>query len=143
MPEAPGCSGIIARAVAALILVFSTYNPEQFSYYHWVIAPLRAGGTSSGPASIKFLVGLVLLAGWVIFLTATRRSIGLAGALVVLAISGGLAWVLLDLNIVSASSGRGLVHVLLFCTALLLAVGVNWSHISRRLSGQVDMDPGD
>ncbi|MBP6774538.1 MAG: hypothetical protein KA154_16195, partial [Gemmatimonadaceae bacterium] len=58
----------------------------------------------------------------------------------VLAISGGLVWLLLDFGIVSASSGRGITYVVLVCTSLLLAVGMSWSHLSRRLSGQVDMD---
>lgn len=143
MANDPGPRGLLLRAIAALFLVFATYNPEGISYFHWAIAPLRTGVQTSGPASLKFLAGLALLAAWVVFLNATRRSIGLGGAMIVLAISGGLVWLLLDLGIVSASSGRGLTHVVLFCTALLLAVGMSWSHLSRRLSGQVDMDQTD
>jgi hypothetical protein len=143
MATAPGFSGILLRALAALVLVFATYNPEGYSYFHWAIAPLSSGVQTAGPASVKFLAGLALLAGWAVFLNATRRSIGLGGAVIVLAISGGLVWLLLDFGVVSASSGRGLTHVVLFCTAMLLAVGMSWSHLSRRLSGQVDMDPTD
>jgi hypothetical protein len=134
---------MVARALAALVLVFATYNPEGVSYYHWAIAPMRTGVETAGPTSLKFLAGLALLGGWAVFLNATRRSIGLGGALLVLAISGGLVWLLLDVGIVSARSSRGITHVVLICTALLLAVGMNWSHLSRRLSGQVDMDPSD
>jgi len=143
MATAPGFSGILLRTFAALLLVFATYNPEGISYYHWAIAPMTSGAQTAGPASLKFLAGIALLAGWAVFLAATRRSIGLGGAVIVLAISAGLVWLLLDFGIVSASSGRGLTHVVLFCTALLLAVGMNWSHLSRRLTGQVDMDPSD
>jgi hypothetical protein len=143
MANGPGFGGIAARAVSALVLVFATYNPEGVSFYHWAIAPLRTGVSTSGPTSLKFLVGLALMGGWAVFLNATRRSIGLGGALLVLAISGGLVWLLIDVGIVSASSSRGITHVVLICTALLLAVGMNWSHLSRRLSGQVDMDPSE
>lgn len=143
MATGPSFGGIAARALAALVLVFATYNPDGFSYYHWAIAPLRSGVPSGGPASLKFLAGLALLGGWAVFLGATRRSIGLGGALLVLAISGGLVWLLLDVGIVSAGSSRGITYVVLICTALLLAVGMNWSHLSRRLSGQVDMDPSE
>lgn len=143
MANGPGFGGIAARTVAALVLVFATYNPERWSYFHWAIAPLRSGETTAGPASLKFLAGLALLGGWAIFLNATRRSIGMAGALLVLAISGGLVWLLIDFGVVSATSARGISYVVLVCTALLLAVGMNWSHLSRKLSGQVDMDPTD
>jgi hypothetical protein len=113
------------------------------SYFHWALAPLRTGEPTSGPASLKFLAGLALLGGWGIFLNATRRSIGMGGALLVLALSGGLVWLLIDFGIVSATSSRGITYVVLVCTALLLAVGMSWSHLSRRLSGQVDMDATD
>lgn len=143
MANGPGFGGIAARTLAALVLVFATYNPERVSYFHWALAPLRTGEPTGGPASLKFLAGLALLGGWGIFLNATRRSIGLGGALLVLALSGGLVWLLIDFGIVSATSARGITYVVLVCTALLLAVGMSWSHLSRRLSGQVDMDATD
>lgn len=143
MANGPGLGGIAARTFAALVLVFATYNPEQVSYFHWSVAPLTSGVQTAGPTSLKFLLGIALLGGWGVFLNATRRSIGLGGAVLVLAISGGLVWLLIDLGVVSATSGRGISYVVLVCTALLLAVGMNWSHLSRKLSGQVDMDPTD
>ncbi len=143
MANGPGVGGIAARTAAALALVFATYNPERVSYFHWAIAPLRGGESTSGPASLKFLLGLALLGGWAIFLNATRRSIGMGGALLVLAISGGLVWLLIDVGVVSATSARGISYVVLICTALLLAVGMSWSHLSRKLTGQVDMDPSE
>ena len=143
MANGPSIGGIALRALSALILVFATYNPEGKSFYHWAIAPLVGGPPSSGPASVKFLTGLALAAGWIVFLTATRRSIGVAGSALVLAISGGLVWMLLDFGVVSASSARGITYVVLICTSLLLAVGMSWSHMSRKLSGQVDMDQTD
>lgn len=143
MANGPGPGGITARALAALVLVFATYNPEKLSYFHWVIAPLRSGEPTSGPASLKFLLGLALLGGWGVFLNATRRSIGVVGAALVLAIAGGVVWLLIDVGIVSAGSARGISYVVLICTALVLAVGMNWSHLSRKLTGQVDMDATD
>lgn len=143
MPESPSSGGIAARAVAALVLVFGTYNPEGISYFHWAIAPMRGGTPTAGPASIKVLVGILLLGAWGVFINATRRSIGIAGALLIMALSGCVTWVLMDFGVVSASSSRGITHVVLFCTAMLLAVGMNWSHLQRRLSGQVDMDNTD
>ena len=140
MDNRPKLLSIALRVLAALVLVFATYNPDGVSFYHWAIAPLLGSAPSSGPASVKVLVGLGLLTGWVILLTATRRSIGLGGSVLVLAISGTLVWILLDLGVVSASSARGITYVVLICTALLLAVGMSWSHVSRKLTGQVDTD---
>lgn len=143
MANGPSFGGIVLRALAALVLVFVTYNPEGVSYFHWAIAPLIDGTPTSGPASVKFLSGIALVSAWIVFLNATRRSIGLGGATLVLAISGGLVWILLDFGIVSANSARGITYVVLICTALLLAVGMSWSHVSRTISGQVDMDQTD
>ena len=140
MATGPGPRGIALRTLAALVLVFATYNPEGVSFYHWVIAPLLGHATSTGPASLKFLCGLALLSGWVVFLSATRRSIGITGAVLVLSIAGGLVWLMVDVGVVSAHSARGMTYVVLLCTALLLAVGMSWSHLSRTLSGQVDTD---
>jgi hypothetical protein len=143
MANGPGFGGIAFRALAALILVFATYNPEGVSYYHWAVAPLLQGTASTGPASVKALASIALIAGWVVFLTATRRSIGITGSVLVLAISGALVWMLLDFGFVSAGSARGITYVVLICTSLLLAVGMSWSHLSRKMSGQVDMDSTD
>jgi hypothetical protein len=143
MAESPRLGGIAARALAALLLVFGTYNPEGVSYWHWALAPLRSGVATAGPASVKVLVGILLLGAWGVFINATRRSIGIGGALLIMGLAGCLIWVLMDFGIVSATSSRGITHVVLFCTAILLAVGMSWSHLSRRLTGQVDMDATD
>jgi hypothetical protein len=139
----PGIGGIAGRALAAILLVFATYNPDGKSFYHWALSPLINGTPSTGPMSVKFLAGLGLLAAWVVFLSATRRAIGFAGAALVLAIAGGLVWLLIDFNVVSANSARGITYVVLICTALVLAVGMSWSGLSKKLTGQVDMDQTD
>ena len=132
--------GIAGRTLAALLLVVATYNPEGKSYYHWAISPLLDGSRTAGPPSVKFLAGVALVAGWAVFLNATRRSIGILGAALVLAISGGLVWMLMDFGIVSARSARGITYIVMICTALMLAVGMSWSTVSRKMTGQVDTD---
>ena len=130
--------GVALRVLVAAVLVFCTYNPEGVSYYHWVFAPLLHGEGSFSP--VKFLAGIVLLAGWVVFLQATRRSIGALGAVLVAAVTGGVIWLLIDQRVVSATSGRAIAHIVLIALALILGVGMSWSHFSRRLSGQSDTD---
>ncbi len=129
---------IIGRLVAALVLVFATYNAEGTSYYHWALEPLIEG--AGGFSAVKFLAGIVLVVAWVIFLQAARRSLGVAGALLVGAICGGIIWFLIDSNLMSASSSRGITRLVLVGVAIILAVGMSWSHLSRRISGQGDVD---
>lgn len=130
--------GVALRVLLAAILVFATFNPEGYSYYHWAIAPLVRGDVAFDP--LKFLAGVVLLAGWVVFLQATRRSIGPLGALLVAAITGGVIWFLIERRLMTASSGRGMAHVILIVLSIILGVGMSWSHFSRRISGQSDTD---
>jgi hypothetical protein len=124
-----------------MVLVFLTWNAEGWSYYHWTIQPLLEGAGNF--SALKFLAGALLVAAWVVFLQATRRSIGLMGAVLVAAICGGVIWLLISSGIVSANSGRGIARVVLIGVSLILAVGMSWSHISRRLTGQADTDVVD
>jgi hypothetical protein len=133
--------GVVVRVIASLILVFLTWNAEGWSYYHWTIEPLLRGAGNF--TALKFLAGTVLIAGWVVFLQATRRSIGLTGALLVAAISGGVIWLLISSGMVTANSGRGIARVVLIALSLVLAVGMSWSHVSRRVTGQADTDVVD
>ena len=98
--------GVLVRLLASLVLVFLTWNAEGWSYYHWAIQPLLEGAGNF--SAIKFLAGALLVAAWVVFLQATRRSIGLMGAVLVAAIAGGVIWLLISSGIVTASSGRTL-----------------------------------
>ncbi|MBL8959254.1 MAG: hypothetical protein JNJ98_05340 [Gemmatimonadetes bacterium] len=125
------------RILAALVLVFATYNAEGWSYYHWALAPLASG---AGFNALKFLAGILLVAAWVVFLQATRRSIGIMGAILVTAVCGGVIWLLIDYNVVSATSTRGMTRVILIAIAVVLGVGMSWSHLSRRITGQGDTD---
>jgi hypothetical protein len=133
--------GVVVRVIASLILVFLTWNAEGWSYYHWTIEPLLRGAGNF--SAVKFVAGTVLIAGWVVFLQATRRSIGPMGALLVAAISGGVIWLLISSGMVTANSGRGIARVVLIALSLVLAVGMSWSHVSRRVTGQADTDVVD
>jgi hypothetical protein len=138
MPDRFSWSGFLLRLLAALVLVFATYNAEGFSYYHWALEPMAEdAGTFN---ALKFLAGIVLVVAWVVFVQAARRSIGLLGAVLVTAVCAGVIWLLIDYNVVSASSPKGITRVVLFAVSVLLAVGMSWSHVSRRITGQSDTD---
>ena len=130
----------LIRLTAALVLVFATYNPSEWSFFHWV-----------QPATIDFanahvfmaLAGIVLLIGWVVFLRATTHSLSVIGTLLAVAFFGILIWSVL--TYLPSLKGNLEIMIWLFLTGLagVLSVGISWSHIRRRMTGQIDVDETD
>ena len=133
--------GILTRFALAILLVYATWNPWGISFTDWALVPLFAGGQGEAGQQVplKFLAGVLLLAGWVLYLQATHRSLGAAGATLVAAICGGVVWLLASWR-VFAMQGPAIAHAILIVLAIILAMGMSWSHVSRRMSGQVDTD---
>jgi hypothetical protein len=129
------------RFVASLILVLISYNPTQYSYWKWLMAAQSAEPSVLGPE--HFVVGVVLLIGWVILLAATQRSLGFLGLMLGGALLGGVVWLLVDIGWINVQTVSSATWVGLICVALLLAVGLSWSHVWRRLTGQFEVDDGD
>jgi hypothetical protein len=132
-----GWTGIALRFLFGLVLVFSSYNPEGYSFYHWAIAQLPEFSV------VKAFAGVVLLIGWTIYLRATLRSLGPFGLVLAVAFFGTLVWLLVDLHWVPADSVRAVSYIVLVVISGVLATGVSWSHVRRRISGQVDVDEVD
>ena len=130
--------GFFSRLLGSLVLVYATFNPTGKSYYHWALLPL--GTELSSFDALKFLAGVLLVAGWIVFLQATRRSIGWKGALLVAAICGGLIWLLAEWHVVNTANSTVLTHLGLLVTSIVLAIGMSWSLVSRKLTGQTDTD---
>jgi len=131
-----GFMDFIWRWVGSLVLVFVSYNPSGHSYLHWV----RESVSDDTLGALQFFVGAVLVAGWAIFLVATGNSLGKVGAFIAAAMIGTALWLLAQIGLVSAETTRSLVWLALFALATLLAIGLSWSHIWRRLSGQLEVD---
>lgn len=89
------------------------------------------------------LVCILLLIGWTIYLRATFRSLGGFGLLLAFAFFAIIIWWLVELGVVGLESSSVMAWILLFLLSSVLAVGLSWSHIRRRLSGQADMDDVD
>ena len=128
--------GFILRLIAALGLVFATYNPSGYSFYDWVREAMAAGTLGA----LHFFVGVLLLIGWTIYGVASIRALGTLGLILGSLFFGGLVWVLIEYEILKLDSATGITWVVLVCLAALLAVGVSWSHIWRRLTGQLEVD---
>lgn len=129
-----GFQGFIVRFVVALILVFATYNPSGYSFFHW------ARGSLPAIDPLVVLAGVVLLIGWVIFIRATLRSLGTLGIILAVALFGTLVWLVVDRGWLSPDSVDVMVYIGQFLLSALLATGMSWSHIRRRMTGQIDVD---
>ena len=126
-------TGILLRFCAALLLVFATYNPEGFSYYHWVFNDLHS------LSALKVFLGVVLIIGWAIFVRATFHSLGIIGITLALAFFGSLLWVVVDWGWIPVNSVKWVSYLVLLILSWILAAGMSWSFIRRKLSGQYDV----
>ena len=124
----------LGRLIFAFALVVGTYNPTAYSYISWALSE----GFSFGP--VPALLGVALLIAWIIFLCATFMSMGWLGIILGAALFGCVIWVFVDLGWLSLESTGAITWVALILVAFLLAVGMSWSHIRRRLTGQFDVD---
>ena len=130
-------SGIALRFLFAILLVFLTYNPSGYSYFHWVYQNIHT------VTPYIAIAGLLLIIGWAIYLKATINSMGVAGILLASALFGCLIWLFIYWKILDVNNKSAVAWVVEILLALLLAAGMCWSHISLRWSGQVDVDDID
>ncbi|SEW22432.1 hypothetical protein SAMN04488515_1697 [Cognatiyoonia koreensis] len=129
--------GFVIRWVCAFILLGATYNPTQWNFFRWV----QTGWETHLPLTILF--SLILLIGYIIYLRATLRSIGFFGLLLVLAVVGTALWVLFDFGWISLDNPTVNTWLAITLLSFVLAVGLGWSIVRRRISGQADVDDVD
>jgi hypothetical protein len=125
------------RIIFSAALVFLTYNPTQISYVSWLL------NYAEGDLPLVVLAGITLLICYVIYIRATLRSIGLFGIALAGAFTAALIWVLVDFGILEVDSGNALQWIVLATIAVILGIGLSWSHVRRLLSGQSDVDDLD
>lgn len=131
----------LIRLCAAVVLVFTSYNPvEPYSYYEWALAPLFTTGSFN---VFKAFVGLVLIIGWAIFVRATHRSLGAVGLVLAAAFFFLFFWLLIDQGWLTLDNTDVLSWLVLIAVSGIMAIGMSWSHIRRRMSGQFDVDETD
>lgn len=127
-------AGFLIRFSIALLLVFASYNPSGYSWYHWFMQ------SESKLDALLLFAGVVLLIGWAIYLRATVRSLGLIGIILAIAFFASLTWLLIQSQLLQFENVNILLYVLLVMLAAVLATGISWSHIRRRMTGQADVD---
>ena len=129
--------GFLLRWGFAFLLLAATFNPTDWNFVRWSQANF------SGQMPLTVLLGLLLLVGYIIYLRATLRSIGPFGMLLVLAVVGALLWVLYDWGWLRLENSTQNTWIGILALSVVLGIGLNWSHVRRKLSGQADMDDVD
>jgi hypothetical protein len=126
--------GILLRWLGAFALLSATYNPTPYNYVRW------AEGSFATSMPLVLLVGLLLGIGYLIYIAATLRSIGVLGVLLVGAVMGLLIWVLVDFGILTLNNPSVSLWLGLLIASVILGVGLSWSMIRQRLTGQATVD---
>jgi hypothetical protein len=122
------------RTLFALLLVFLTFNPSGYSFVHLVAQDFPS------VTPIEAVCGVLLLIGWIVFLGATFRAIGMIGVLLIVALFAALVWLLSSWGWLTLENTHALSWIGLVVLAFVLAVGMSWSHLYRRWSGQQTVD---
>jgi hypothetical protein len=131
--------GFLWRFLAALVLVLLTYNPSGESAFHWVTAAI--GAREFGPMHL-LLIG-ALLVGWAIYWIATWRALGTLGVTLAVIVFGAIIWLLYDIGLLHSKSVTAVTWISLIGFAAVLAIGVSWSHVWRRITGQINVEDVD
>ena len=129
--------GFLWRMLFALALVLLTFNPTGHSYYHW----LADGFPSVSPA--EAVAGILLLLGWIFFVRTTLSAIGTVGIVLMAALFTSIVWWIVSKGWLDVGNRSVMAWIVLLILGLMLGVGMSWSHIRRRLSGQAAVDRVD
>ena len=92
---------------------------------------------------LKAFLGVVLLIAWIILIRATLGSLGYLGILLAAVFFGLAIWLVIDVLGLSTDNFRVISYIIEIMLASVLSIGVSWSHVRRRISGQVDTDELD
>ena len=126
--------GVLVRLVAALALVLLTYNPTGHSFYHWAMRDF------ANLTALKAFSGALLLVGWVICIRAALTSLGPLGLVLSALVLGTLVWVLTDYGILNPDRPSLLSWISLIIIGIILGIGLSWSLLRTRVTGQVEVD---
>lgn len=126
--------GVFIRLVGALAVVLSTYNPTGYSFYHWALRDL------AHITAVKAFAGALLLVGWVICLRTAFVSLGRLGVVLSALVLGTLVWVLTDYGLLDPDRPSLLSWISLIAIGIILGVGLSWSLLRARATGQVEVD---
>jgi hypothetical protein len=126
--------GVLLRVVLAVALVLLTVNPSGYSFYHWI------SYGAPGDIALKAFAGVALLIGWVVCLRTAFVALGWLGVILGLALLGTLVWLLVDVKWLDPDYPSALAWVALVMVGIVLGIGLSWSLLRARMTGQVEVE---
>lgn len=137
-----------SRFLIAALLVCLTWNPTRYSYVSWASEHI-GGAWQNGWAeerrtvALVAFVGVILLIGWGFYLRTTARSLGSVGVILAAGLCATIYWVLASYGVVGLQNGTVLQWLALVLFAVILAMGMSWSHVRKIWAGQTDVEQVD
>lgn len=125
--------GMLVRIVLAIALVVATWNPAGYSYVQWALIDTSAFNAS------KALVGVLLLGAWLMCIRATWVSLGAMGVVFVAVAIAAFVWWLWSMGVV-ATDQTTLEWIVLVAVGVVLGLGMGWSLLRQKATGQVEVD---
>lgn len=129
--------GILLRWLGAFVLLAAIFNPTRWNYVTWA----RDGWADQMPLVV--FTGLILAVVATVYLVATLRSIGILGAIIIAAIFAAGLWVLTDWGLLGLQNSALNIWLGILVLSLILGIGMSWSILRQRLSGQQTTDEVD
>ena len=125
---------IVPRIAFAVALVLLTWNPSGWSYVDWALRDRSAFD------AVKAFVGVLLLGGWIFCWRSAWVSLGAVGIVLVAALLATVVGMLLQFHLVEPGSTQTLLWIVLVAIGIVLGVGLAWSKVRQRATGQVEAD---
>lgn len=129
--------GFLLRWLGAFVLLAAIFNPTRWNYVTWA----REGWADQMPLVV--FTGLILAVVATVYLVATLRSIGILGAIIITAIFAAGLWVLTDWGLLGLQNSALNIWLGILVLSLILGIGMSWSILRQRLSGQQATDEVD
>ncbi len=127
-------ASIIPRVLFAVALVLLTWNPSGWSYVDWALRDRSAFD------AVKAFFGVLLFGGWVFCVRSAWVSLGAVGLVLVGALLATVVWMLVQFGVVEPGSTKTLLWMVLVAVGVVLGVGLSWSKVRQRATGQVEAD---
>lgn len=128
---------VVWRVLFSLALVFLTFNPSGHSYFHW----LAENFPTIPPA--KAIAGILLIGAWLFFVRSTFNAMGAVGVGLLVALFASIVWWMVKQGWLSIDNRATMAWVVLTILGIVLGIGMSWSLIRQRVSGQTSVDRVD
>lgn len=126
--------GFALRIAFALALVYLTFNPLGYSYFHGV----RADFPGITPA--QAVAGILLLILWIFLWRSMMQAVGTLGLSLMAALTAAFVWLLVSWGWLDVANARTMTWVALTALGVILGIGMSWAIVRRELTGQASVD---